>query len=53
MLRADDHNPTHNGGLSMRKLVASELVIVDGVVEAREEWELPYFNVLAAREEET
>ena len=34
----------------MRKLVASELVSVDGVVEARE---LPYFNVLAAREEET
>jgi hypothetical protein len=50
MLRADDHNPTHNGGLSMRKLVASELVSVDGVVEARE---LSYFKVLAAREEET
>jgi len=44
MLRADDRNPTHNGGLSMRKVVASELVSVDGVVEAPEEWPLLHFN---------
>jgi hypothetical protein len=28
----------------MRKLVASELVSVDGVVQSSEEWQLPYFN---------
>jgi hypothetical protein len=44
MLRAEDRNSTHNGGLSMRKLVASELMSLDGVVEAPEEWQLPYFN---------
>ena len=28
----------------MRKLVASELVSVDGVVESPEQWQLPYFD---------
>jgi dihydrofolate reductase len=28
----------------MRKLVASGLVSVDGVVESPEEWQLPYYN---------
>jgi dihydrofolate reductase len=37
-------NPTDEGGLSMRKVVASELVALDGIMEAPEKWHLPYFN---------
>ena len=28
----------------MRKVIASELVSLDGVMEAPEKWHLPYFN---------
>jgi dihydrofolate reductase len=45
MLRADDHNPKDEGGdLPMSKLVAPELVSLDGVVGSPEEWQLPYFH---------
>jgi dihydrofolate reductase len=37
-------NPTHEGGLSMRKVVASELVSLDGVMEKPEEWAFSYSN---------
>jgi dihydrofolate reductase len=30
--------------ISMRKVIASELVSLDGVMEAPEKWHLPYFN---------
>jgi hypothetical protein len=35
----------------MRKVVASELVALDGVMEAPEKWHLPYFNDEMARDE--
>jgi dihydrofolate reductase len=45
MLRADDHNPAQGGGgLSMRKVVAVELVSLDGVIESPEEWAFSYSN---------
>jgi hypothetical protein len=44
MLRPDDRNPAEGGGLPMRKVVASEFVSLDGVVESPEQWQLPYFN---------
>jgi hypothetical protein len=51
MLRADDHNPKDEGGdLPMSKLVASELVSLDGVVGSPEEWQLPYFNYEMGKE---
>jgi dihydrofolate reductase len=37
-------NPTHEGGLSMRKVVASELVSLDGVMEKPEQWAFSYSN---------
>jgi dihydrofolate reductase len=37
-------NPTHEGGLSMRKVVATEMVSLDGVMEKPEEWAPPYYN---------
>jgi dihydrofolate reductase len=37
-------NPTHEGGLSMRKVVATEMVSLDGVMEKPEEWAPPYSN---------
>jgi dihydrofolate reductase len=37
-------NPTQEGGLSMRKIVASELVSLDGVMEKPERWAFSYSN---------
>jgi dihydrofolate reductase len=37
-------NPTHEGGLSMRKVVASELVSLDGIMEKPEQWAFSYSN---------
>ena len=37
-------NPTHEGGLAMRKVVASELVSLDGVMEKPEQWSFSYSN---------
>jgi dihydrofolate reductase len=37
-------NPTHEGGLSMRKVVASELVSLDGVMEKPVQWAFSYSN---------
>jgi dihydrofolate reductase len=33
-----------SGEASMRKVIASEIVSLDGAVESPEEWHLPYFN---------
>lgn len=30
--------------ISMRKVIASELVSLDGVMESSEQWHFPYFN---------
>ena len=30
--------------VSMRKVIASELVSLDGVMESPEQWHFPYFN---------
>jgi dihydrofolate reductase len=37
-------NPTHEGDLSMRKVVASELVSLDGVMEKPVQWAFSYSN---------
>src|ERR671916_299871 len=43
MLRADDRvrRPKE---VSMRKVIASEFVSLDGVMEAPDQWHFPYFN---------
>ncbi len=43
MLRPEDHSPTGKG-ISVRKVVAVELVSVDGVIESPEEWAFSYSN---------
>jgi hypothetical protein len=38
------HNLVDEGGLSMRKVVATEMVSLDGGMEKPEEWVPPYYN---------
>jgi hypothetical protein len=37
-------NPADEGGLTMREVVATELVSLDGVMEKPEEWAFSYSN---------
>src|ERR671913_2049611 len=43
MLRADDRE-RRTKEVSMRKVIASEFVSLDGVMESPEQWHFPYFN---------
>jgi dihydrofolate reductase len=43
MLRADDRE-RRTKEVSMRKVIASEFVSLDGVMESPEKWQFPYFN---------
>src|SRR5918912_523909 len=43
MLRADDRE-RRTKEVSMRKVIASEFVSLDGVMESPEQWHFPYYN---------
>src|SRR5918999_201922 len=43
MLRADDRE-RRTKEVSMRKVIASEFLSLDGVMEAPDQWHFPYFN---------
>jgi dihydrofolate reductase len=44
MLQADDRNPAQGGAPFIRKVVASEIVALDGVVESPENWSFQFRN---------